>query len=235
MNRGKPARPVDFPAPAGQPLAVDLLKVLFYMAAAALVAGLGVSWKDFKRTRAEEPPEKVFEVKRQIREIRLDQERIQTARDRITGKAAPPTAAAVADDAPPPPTADVDLAAVDAASTLSDPPEAGEEGATPAPTPAPALSPDDRAKAIAAAPVAAKIKEWVEDPDFGVISTLQITDATAVKPGIILCVRRNSGIIARLKVSEIAEGEAAASPSSILGELKPQVGDELIVDPEGKR
>ncbi len=234
---GRPTRPVDFPASTGQPSAVDLLKVVFYMAAAALVAVLGVTWKDFKRMRAEEPPEKVFEVNRQIREIRFDQEKIQAARDRITGKAAPVAEASVAEDAPPPPTADVDLAAVDAASTLSDPTEAGEaEPGTEAAALAPALAPDDRAKAIAAAPVAAKIKEWVEDPQFGdLIFTLKGVDAAVVKPGGVLCVRRNSGIIARLKVSEVEAGEASATLAGTLGELKPQVEDELILDPEAAR
>jgi hypothetical protein len=216
---------------------VDVLKVLLYMAAAALVAALGMSWKDFKRARAEEPPAKVFEVKRQIREIELDRARMQADRDRITGKAAPPPATtSVAEEAPPPPSTDVDLAAVDAASTLSDPPseeEAEPVAPEPAPVPAP-LSAEDRAKAIAAAPVVAKIAEWVEDPQFGVICTLQITDAAKVKAGTMLSVRRNAGIIARLKVDEVTAEGALASPTAILGELKPQAGDELIVDPEAK-
>ena len=217
-------------ASTGQPSGVDVLKVLLYMAAAALVAALGVSWKDFKKARAEEPPEKVFEVNRQIREIRLDQERMQADRDRITGKAVPPPAPDLS-DAPPPPSTDVDLAAVDAASTLADPLPEEEEMKEAEEAPPAALTPEDRAKAIAAAPVVAKISEWVESNELGVICTLQITDAAAVKAGSMLSVRRNAGIIARLKVDEVTPEGTLASPTAILGELKPQAGDELIVDP----
>ena len=209
---------------------MDVLKVLIYMAAAALLAALGMTWKDFKKERAAEPPEKVFEVKRQIREIEMDRERMQADRDRITGKAAPPPPTTVAPDAPPPPSSDVDLAAIDAASTLSDPSldTEGHEAEPAAP-----LTADDRAKAIAAAPVVAKIAEWVESPEVGTFGALEIVDATKVQTGAMLSVRRNSGIIARLKV-EITEDGALATPTSSLGELKPQVGDELIVDPEAK-
>jgi hypothetical protein len=224
-SEGPPSRPVDFRASTGQPSGVDVLKVLLYMAAAALVAALGLTWKDFKRARAEEPPEKVFEVNRQIREIRLDQERMQADRDRITGMAVPPPAPNLS-DAPLPPSTDVDLAAVDAASTLGDSP-AEEEEMEKAEEPA-------RAKAIAAAPVVAKISEWVESNELGVICTLQVTDTAAVKAGSMLSVRRNAGIIARMKVDKLDGPEALASPTAVLGELKPQAGDELIVDPEAK-
>lgn len=209
---------------------MDVLKVLLYMAAAALVAALGATWKDFKKARAAEPPEKVFEVKRQIREIELDRARMQADRDRITGKVVPPAASSVAEEAPAPPSTDVDLAAVASASTLSDPPSEEEQALMDAA--AEPLSAEDRAKAIAAAPVVAKIAEWHES-ELGVICTLQIVDAAVVKTGTMLSVRRNAGVIARLQVELTPDGPLA-NPTAILGELKPQAGDELIVDPEAK-
>ena len=92
-------------------------------------------------------------------------------------------------------------------------------------------TPEDRAKAIAAAPVVAKIKEWVEDPSLGTIVTIQVMNSGAVKAETVLCVRRGTGILGRLKVSEVEGAEALASPSAVFGDVKPKAGDELIVEP----
>ncbi|WP_035610682.1 hypothetical protein [Haloferula sp. BvORR071] len=237
---------------------MDTLKLLFCMAFAGLVAVLGVSWKDFKKARAGEDPKKVYEVNRQIAEIRKDKERMQADRDRILGREVPKTP--VVPEATPEESSAVpseaDLAAIDAASSLSNPdaalpseglvpapPPQGEGEATPpqavvpavpAPPPAPAPALQDRAAMILAAPAVAKIKTWEESPELGSFCTLEVKDAAVVKTGAVLVIRRNSGIIGRVTVGEVTPEAAGGNPSGILDELKPQVGDELIVDPAGR-
>ena len=211
---------------------MDTLKLLFYTALAALVAALGVSWKDFKKARAEEDPKKVYEISRQIAEIHKDQEKMQAERDRILGKEAPKIAAppAAREEAGPTPS-EVDLAAIDAASSLSNPDAAlPSEGLVPAPPPA-APVPQDRGRMISEAAAVAKIIEWVEDPQYGTICGMEVKDPAAVKIGSILAIRRNGGIIGRVKVGEVTPEGAVGNPSGILEDLKPQVGDELIVAP----
>lgn len=204
---------------------MDVLKVLLYMVVAALVAALGVSWKDYKKARAEEPKEKVTEMNLQIREILEGQARMKADRDRITGRAVPPAEEEAPEVGPAPTLSAEEIAALDAASTLSDP-QPDEDGGE-------VSSAEQRAEAITKAPVVAKIIEWVDDPQLGVVCVLEATDAAIVKPGAILAIRRNGGILGQVKVGEITPEGALANPTTKFGEMKPAKGDELIVKPPG--
>ncbi|WP_367870399.1 hypothetical protein [Luteolibacter sp. Populi] len=204
---------------------MDVLKVLLYMVVAALLAALGVSWKDYKKARAEEPKEKVTEMNLQIREILEGRARMKADRDRITGRAVPPAMEETPEVGPAPTLSPEEIAALDAASTLSDPPPDEDGGEV--------LSAEQRAEAITKAPVVAKILEWVEDPQLGVICVLEVTDAAIVKTGAILAIRRNGGILGQVKVGEINPEGTLATPTTKFGEMKPVKGDELIVKPPG--
>jgi hypothetical protein len=76
-----------------------------------------------------------------------------------------------------------------------------------------------------------RVKEWVEDPQLGGFATIEIVMPENVQQETILCVRRNSGILGRLKVGEISIEGAIATPMGTFPEAKPQPGDELILDP----
>jgi len=208
---------------------VDTIKILLGAIVALLLGALVMSWKNFQTAERNEPKEKLFEVQRQIEELRQQQEDLRQIRERVTGTA-PALAEATnpLETTPAPP--QVDLAEIEAASSLADPPTA-ESVPQPQDTPAPLMPAVDRAQAIASAPVVAKIAEWVEDPALGVIVTLTVTDPAIVKSGSILCVRRNSGILGRLKVGEITPEGAVAETQSNFDALKPKPGDELIIEP----
>ena len=92
---------------------------------------------------------------------------------------------------------------------------------------------DARARAIAAAPVVAKITEWVDDPQIGSFATLDVLVPPSVRSGTVLCVRRNSGILGRLKVGDVSSEGAIANAVSQFGGVKPAAGDELILEPAG--
>jgi hypothetical protein len=206
---------------------VDTLKILFGLIAALLLGALVHTWKDFKTARANEPKEKLDEVNRETALIQEARAQMKADRDRITGVAPRPVAAepvTVSTDA-----SGVDLAAIDAASSLGeDPPEqAGAPFSDPQPA---AAAPTDRAARIAAAPVVAKIVEWVDDPAIGQFATLDALDPN-LTPGTLVAIRRNNGILGRLKIETITAEGTLANPVTAFQELKPRKGDLLIIEP----
>jgi hypothetical protein len=88
-----------------------------------------------------------------------------------------------------------------------------------------------RARLISQALVIAKVKEWVESPEAGTFATLDIVMPENVQPGTVLCLRRNTGILGRLRIDDVNIEGAIANPVSAFTETRPQAGDELILDP----
>jgi hypothetical protein len=216
---------VDFAGLPPQLRAVDTIKILFGLVAALLVGALVHSWKDFKVARGKELPEKLSEQRIEIGLINDVRAKMKADRDRITGVTPPKSL-----DEPPEVSTDasaVDLAAIDAASSLGDPVDDSAPAPTPEPVPAPKM---DRAAAIAAAPVVAKIVEWAEDPSFGQFATVDVIDSK-LTPGTVVAIRRNNGILGRLKIVEITAEGTLANPVAAFTEVKPQKGDLLIIEP----
>lgn len=206
---------------------MDTIKILFGLVAALLLGALVHTWKDFKAARRNEPPEKLAEVRREIALIHEVQAQMKADRDRITGVAPPKPL-----DEPPEVSTDasqIDLAAIDAASSLGDPVDETSAATAPPSEPAPPAK-MDRAAAIAAAPVVAKVVEWAEDPSFGQFATVDVIDPK-LTPGTVVAIRRNNGILGRLKIVEITAEGTLANPVGIFQELKPQKGDLLIIEP----
>lgn len=208
---------------------MDTIKIMLGLVAALFLGALVSSWKDFKQARANEPQKKLEEVRLEIALIHEARAKMQADRDRITGVAKPAEA-----DEPVVVSADpsaVDLAAIDAASSL------GEASANPAIPPAAEPSPGERPAAemsraarIAAAPVVAKIVEWIDDPVAGQFANLDVLDPK-LSPGTILAIRRNNGILGRLKMGTITPEGTLADPVTAFQDLKPQKGDLLIIEP----
>jgi chromosome segregation ATPase len=76
----------------------------------------------------------------------------------------------------------------------------------------------------------ATVIEWVEDPNFGGFAVLKVENADNVQPGVELAIRRNGGILGRLKVTEVTIEGAVATPVTRFDEHKPAPGDELILN-----
>lgn len=205
---------------------MDAVKIFLGAVVALLLGALVMSWKDFRHQVRNTPPAELAKLNSEIADIRLEQERLRTERARILGTevAAPvaeepriaraeeisETGGVYEDEVLPVPE---DLTAADAAAK----PEA------------PAVSEVDRAQAIKSAPAVARIAEWVVDGGFGIAEVL---DPAVVKKDTILCVRRNSGILGRLKIGEVTSEGAIANAMAQFPGPKPQPGDELIVEPE---
>jgi len=88
-----------------------------------------------------------------------------------------------------------------------------------------------RMRVINEAMLIATIQEWVEDPSgFGNFAVLDIERPENVQSGTVLAIRRNGGILGKLRVGEVTIDGAIGNPTKPFGEIKPQRGDELILD-----
>jgi hypothetical protein len=88
-----------------------------------------------------------------------------------------------------------------------------------------------RARMIAEALLIGTVQEYVADADYGGFVTFQIHMPEQVQPGTILAVRRKTGILCQLKVSDVTPEGGIANPLPGFGPVEPQPGDELILPP----
>ena len=89
-----------------------------------------------------------------------------------------------------------------------------------------------RARMISDALLIGKIKEYVEDPQYGGFVTFDVLMPDQVQAGTILAIRRKTGILGQLKVSDVTVDGAIANPLPGFGAVVPAIGDELILPPQ---
>ena len=216
---------------------MDTLKILLGATVALLLGALAVSYKNINAPAKPAAQNEQKELLRQIEELRLEQDRLQIEKQRMeiqqAAAQAPPVPAPVAEPA--------EIAAMQAQiaelekekeKALRDAETADREAAF---VGGKMLEGRDqearRARMIRDSLVIARIKEWVEDPQFGGFATVEIIMPDNVQPGSVLCVRRNTGILGRLRVGEMTIEGAIANPVGTFPEARPQAGDELILEP----
>jgi hypothetical protein len=89
-----------------------------------------------------------------------------------------------------------------------------------------------RARMIRDALLVGRIKEYVEDAQYGGFVTFEVLLPEQIQAGVIVAIRRQTGILGQFKVSDITAEGAIANPLPGFGQVKPQVGDELILPPQ---
>ncbi len=89
-----------------------------------------------------------------------------------------------------------------------------------------------RARMISEALLVGRVKEFVEDPQSGGFVTFDVIMVDQVQVGVTVAIRRKTGILGQLKVSDVTAEGAIANPLPGFGQVKPQVGDELILPPQ---
>lgn len=89
-----------------------------------------------------------------------------------------------------------------------------------------------RARMIRDALLIGKVTSFVANPEVGDFITIDIVMPEHVQAGTILAIRRNTGILGRVKVSDVSAEGAIASPMPGFGQVDPQEGDELIIPPQ---
>ena len=87
-----------------------------------------------------------------------------------------------------------------------------------------------RARLISNALLVGRVKEYV-DAELGGFVTLDVLMPEQVQSGTILAIRRKTGILGQLKVSDVTAEGAIANPMPGFGQAQPQSGDELILPP----
>jgi hypothetical protein len=221
---------------------MDTMKLLLGATIALLFGAVVLSWQGMKQGVRDTPSDELARLQKQINELRQEQDRLSQEKEYRQLRDAEPAPVAPAVSNTEREALKAELAAKDAeialiaeekakaqrdAGTFRD--EAGLIGQRD-------LEKNDgelrRARLIADALLMGRVKEYAEDPQFGSFVTFEVLMPDNVQPGITLAVRRKTGIIAQLKVSEITAEGGIANLLPGFGNLKPQAGDELILPPQ---
>jgi hypothetical protein len=88
-----------------------------------------------------------------------------------------------------------------------------------------------RARMISEALLIGRVKEYIEDPQYGGFVTFDVLMPEQVQAGTIIAIRRKTGILGQLKVSDVSAEGAIANPLPGFGPVGPVAGDELILPP----
>lgn len=220
---------------------MDTLKILLGATVALLLGALAVSYKNLGTPPKPAVASEQQEILRQIEEIRLEQDRLQMEKQRMMLQQVAAAAPAPAPDATAIAAAAAEREAMQRQiDELQKEKEKAERDAEVADREAAfvggkMLEGRDqearRARMIRDSLVIGRIKEWVEDPQFGGFATVEVIMPDNVQPGTVLCIRRNTGILGRLRVGEMSIEGAIANPVGTFPEARPQAGDELILEP----
>jgi hypothetical protein len=221
---------------------MDTMKLLLGATVALLLGALVMSWQGMNKGVKNAPPDEIARLKKQVAELRAEQDKLQLERQLQQLKSAPQVTPTPASNA-----AEIEsmkaqleanksaLAQIEAekANAARDKKVAQDEEGL--------LSQRDlekgdnelrRARMIAEALLIGKVQEYVEDAQYGGFITFSILMPEQVQTGTILAIRRKTGILGQLKVSEVTAEGGIANPMPGFGPVQPEVGDELILPPQ---
>lgn len=221
---------------------MDTMKLLLGATVALLLGALAVSWQGMNNGVKNAPPDEIARLKKQVAELRAEQDKLQLERKIQELKSAPvPNLASSGASSAEMEAIKAQLAANQAALAQIEAEKANaardakvaqdEEGL---------LNQRDlekgdnelrRARMIAEALLIGRVQEYVEDAQYGGFVTFQILMPEQVQPGTILAIRRKTGILGQLKVSDVTSEGGIANPLPGFGPVNPEVGDELILPP----
>lgn len=216
------------------------MKLLLGATVALLLGALAVSWQGMNTGVKNTPPDEIARLKKQVSELRQEHDKLQLEKQIQQLKASAPAMPTPATNA-----AEIEamkaqveankaaLAKIEEEKAARDAKiEQDEEGL---------LGQRDlekgdaelrRARLIAEALLMGRVKEYVEDAQYGGFITFDIAMPEQVQVGTILAIRRKTGILGQLKVSEVSAEGGIANPLPGFGPVQPQVGDELILPPQ---
>ncbi len=89
-----------------------------------------------------------------------------------------------------------------------------------------------RARLIRDALLIGRVTEYLDDPQVGGVAVIEVVMPELIKAGDILVIRRNTGILGRLKITDVSSDGAIGSPMPGFGPVVPEAGDELIIQPQ---
>jgi hypothetical protein len=213
---------------------MDTMKLLLGATIALLLGALAVSWQGMREGVRNTPRDEIARLEKQVKELRAEQDKLQLEKQIQQLKSEPMPSAG----------AELDLMKQQIEQSKRELEELelkkerdrklaqDEEGLLEQRK----LESRDgelrRARMISDALLIGRVEEFVEDAQYGGFVTLQVLMPEQVQVGTILAIRRKTGILGQLKVSDVTPEGAIANPLPGFGQVKPVPGDELILPPQ---
>lgn len=217
------------------------MKLLLGATIALLLGALVMSWQGMRQGVENAPADELARLRAQVKELRAEQDRIQLEKQIQQLKATTPEQPAVTASSAEMEAMKAQLAANQAAlAEIEAERERAARDARAAIEEEGLLSQRDlergdselrRARLIADALLIGRVQEYVEDAEYGGFITFQILMPEQVQPGTVLAIRRKTGILGQLQVSDVTPEGGIANPLPGFGPISPEVGDELILPP----
>ena len=217
------------------------MKLLLGATVALLLGALVVSWQGMTSGVKNTSPDEMARLKKQIAELRMEQDNLQRERQLQQLKSMPAPAPATTASAEQVEAMRAQLAANNAALAQLELEKQAAKDAKLAMEEEGLLGQRDlenadselkRARMIGQALLIGRISEIVEDAQFGGFMTFEILMPEQVQIGTILAIRRKTGILGQLKVSDVTAEGGIANPLPGFGPVQAQIGDELILPPQ---
>lgn len=220
---------------------MDTMKLLLGATVALLLGALAVSWQGMNNGVKNASPDDIARLKKQVEELRQQQDTLDLQRKLQDLKASTPLTPTPAANA-----AEIEavkaqleqnkaaLVKIEEEKAKRDKQLAIDEEGLIART---KLESTDKelgsARMIADALLIGRVKEYIEDAQFGGFITFEVLMKEQVQVGTVLAIRRNkTGMLGQFKVSEVTAEGAIANPLPGFGPIVPKVGDELIFPPQ---
>lgn len=210
---------------------MNTMKLLLGATIALLLGALVVSWQNLKDGVSNTPRDEIARLEKQIRELREEQDKFQIERmQQQRGETFSPVSEMESMKLQ----IEESRRALDEieAQKLRDKKVAQDEEGLLAQR---NLEKTDgelrRARMISEALLIGKVTDYVED-EYGGFAIFEVIMPEQAQVGTTLAIRRATGILGQLKVSQVEASEAIANPLPGFGQIKPEPGDELILPPQ---
>jgi hypothetical protein len=218
---------------------MDTMKLLLGATVALLLGALAVSWQGMNTGVKNATPDEIARIKKQLADLRLENDKLMLEKQVQQLKASAPAVPTTVSNA-----VEIEamkaqiergkaaIAELEAEKAKRDAKvEQDEEGLLAQKDLEKGDSELRRARLIAEALLIGKIQEYVEDAQYGGFATFNVLMPEQVQVGTILAIRRKTGILGQLKVSDVTPEGGIANPLPGFGPVQPQPGDELILPP----
>jgi hypothetical protein len=217
---------------------MDTMKLFLGATIALLLGALAVSWQGMNQGVKNTPPDEIARLQKQVKELRAEQDNLKMQRDLQQLRS---------ESVQTPANSELETMRLQVAQNklaleeieLRKEAEArdkkvaqDEEGLLAQRSLEGGDSELRRARMIRDALLVGRIKEYVEDAQYGGFVTFEVLLPEQIQAGVIVAIRRQTGILGQFKVSDITAEGAIANPLPGFGQVKPQVGDELILPPQ---
>lgn len=222
---------------------MNTLTILLGATFGLLLVAVLINFSGMKEGVANAPADEVARLRKQLDQLQVEQERLnlnqqlKEVRSNPAPPAAPPAAAPSELDA-----MKAQLAAVEAEKeALQAEKELAEKQADTFKEEAGLIGQRDleksddelrRARLIRDALLIGRITQYVTNPDIGGFATVEILLPEHVQVGTVLAIRRNTGILGKLEITDLTAEGGIGNPMPGFGPIEPEEGDELIIPPQ---